>query len=213
MGRYWIVTKAWIATALFLAGIAATGCAGSRTAAPPPSEPPRDRPYDVDSEGTYPSVPPARPEADEVVTAPPGVEVDLPDIEEEDLAPPAEVPAESASTDSSAEANRPEAQTEEPPSVGPEAATSPAPAGDYRLGYRLQILATTDRARAEAVRSEAEARFGLPCYVEYEESLYKVRVGDFLDRSDAHEYLDILREKGYHDSWVVGTTVRVPSSP
>jgi hypothetical protein len=84
--------------------------------------------------------------------------------------------------------------------------TTPAPGGQTP-GYRVQIFASSERARAESAAAEARRKFTEPVYVEFEAPLYKVRVGDCVTRHEA----DTLKEKagvqGYEGAWVAETPV------
>lgn len=83
--------------------------------------------------------------------------------------------------------------------ITPSAATVP--------GYRVQIFASSTNEGANKVASEARFKFTERVYVEYDVPYYKVRVGDYKNRSD----VEILREKaknlGYGDAWIVQTEV------
>jgi hypothetical protein len=57
--------------------------------------------------------------------------------------------------------------------------------------WRVQIFASQDLAQADRVAKEASARFGEPAVIEFEGSLYKVRLGAF--RSEA--LAQTLRER------------------
>ncbi|MEA3310729.1 MAG: SPOR domain-containing protein [candidate division WOR-3 bacterium] len=74
-------------------------------------------------------------------------------------------------------------------------------------GYRVQIFASSTNEGANKVASEARFKFTERVYVEYDAPYYKVRIGDYKNRSDA----EILREKaknlGYGDAWIVQTEV------
>ena len=76
----------------------------------------------------------------------------------------------------------------------------------YTVGYRIQVFASKDLKRAEEVKSEAERVTSLPAYIEFEDGLYKVRLGNFLLRDEAIRARDLLREH-YVDCWIVQTTV------
>ena len=85
-----------------------------------------------------------------------------------------------------------------------------APKQLYDIGYRIQVFASSDKAAAEKVKQEVGVASGVSVYVEYEEGLYKVRVGDFLERKEAAE----ARQKlvgTYPGSWIVRTTIRKAS--
>jgi len=76
----------------------------------------------------------------------------------------------------------------------------------YTVGYRIQVFASKDLKRAEKVKNEAERATSLTAYIEFEDGLYKVRLGNFLLRDEAIRARDLLREH-YKDCWIVQTTV------
>jgi len=86
-------------------------------------------------------------------------------------------------------------------------AVEEAPAQRYDIGYRVQVHASADRAAAEAVRKKIAAETSMSAYLEYEEGLYKVRVGDFAERKDAAQARAKLAG-AYPGSWIVRTTIR-----
>lgn len=62
-------------------------------------------------------------------------------------------------------------------------------------GYRIQVLATSVRAEADSVRFFLLENFiEQPVYMIYEAPLYKLRVGDFLERKEALLWLDKYRQ-------------------
>ncbi len=81
------------------------------------------------------------------------------------------------------------------------------PGSGYDVGYRIQIFATRELEKAEAVQKEAVAKTGLSAYIEYEDGLYKVRVGDFPTKGEAEKVRTIVG-KSYPDCWIVQTTIR-----
>jgi len=86
-------------------------------------------------------------------------------------------------------------------------AAEETPKQRYDIGYRIQVFASSDRAAAERVRERVVAETRLPAYIEYEDSLYKVRVGDFAERKDAAE-ARVKFAGAYPGSWIVRTTIR-----
>lgn len=70
-------------------------------------------------------------------------------------------------------------------------------------GFRIQLFALQDGDRAQALAGEVGKKTGLPVYVSFEGGYYKVRVGDFTERTEAEAQLDRLREAGFVDAWVV----------
>ena len=77
----------------------------------------------------------------------------------------------------------------------------------YEIVYRVQVYASKDRAAAENTRQRAAADTRMAAYLEFEEGLYKVRVGDFAERKEAAEAKTKFGAR-YPGSWVVMTTVR-----
>jgi hypothetical protein len=75
-------------------------------------------------------------------------------------------------------------------------------------GYRVQIVATGDGERAEAYKTEVEARLGSAAYLEHIDGVFKVRVGDCRSRREAEELLQRCRAAGYTDAWIVAEPVR-----
>ena len=71
------------------------------------------------------------------------------------------------------------------------AAEQPGAAKESGSIWRVQIFASQDLAQADRVAKEASARFGEPAVIEFEGSLYKVRLGAF--RSEA--LAQTLRER------------------
>lgn len=71
-------------------------------------------------------------------------------------------------------------------------------------GYRVQLIATPEIDDANAKKLEAEAAFpGQWFYLEYDPPTYKLRAGNFLNRTDADSYARYLAENGYPDAWIV----------
>ena len=86
-------------------------------------------------------------------------------------------------------------------------AVEEAPKQRYDVGYRIQVFASGDRAAAEKIRERIVAETAMSAYIEYEDGLYKVRVGDFAERKDAAQ-ARLKLAGAYPGSWIVRTTVR-----
>ncbi|MBN2185741.1 MAG: SPOR domain-containing protein [Candidatus Krumholzibacteriota bacterium] len=80
-------------------------------------------------------------------------------------------------------------------------------ASAFDTGYRIQIFASSDLEKAKELKKNFMAGTGLAVYIEFEDGMYKVRVGDFLKRDDASQARNMLVEE-YPDCWIVSTTVR-----
>ena len=74
-------------------------------------------------------------------------------------------------------------------------------------GYRVQVFATADQARAEKVREDAAYKLGIAAYVLSEDGVYKVRAGDCLAREQADLLRTRCQQVGYADAWVVATRI------
>lgn len=94
-------------------------------------------------------------------------------------------------------------------------------ADNSRNGFRIQILSTEDMTDADEISLRyydwADNR-DLPftrapeAYVLFRQPYYRVRVGDFRNRADAIEFLELLRPR-FPGSWIVLDTIdpdRVP---
>ena len=79
--------------------------------------------------------------------------------------------------------------------------------------YRIQIF--TSRLYAEANRewALAEEIFNLPVHLDYEVPYYKLRVGDFITRSEAEEMVSEIRAIGYRNAWVARVVLRIRDVP
>ncbi len=98
-------------------------------------------------------------------------------------------------------------EAEAPP---PDTLKTPAPVDSTADGFRIQVFATADRDVAQGAAGVASERLGLPAYTDLEGGVYKVRVGDYVDRGVAEEALATVRSHYYPDAWIVPARVRVP---
>ncbi|MBI2619735.1 MAG: SPOR domain-containing protein, partial [Ignavibacteriales bacterium] len=75
-------------------------------------------------------------------------------------------------------------------------------------GFRIQIFATSSIDEANSAKLTAEGRVGQDeVYVVYDPPVYKVRVGDYVERLEANQRLSKLINQGYPDAWVVADRV------
>jgi len=98
------------------------------------------------------------------------------------------------------------------PKETPPVTTGPTTAsgGGLRDGYRVQIVASSYEDNANAVASRIKAAFpGVNVYVVHIQNLYKVRVGDYVDRAAAESMREKLKNAGYTDAWIVKEQVNV----
>ena len=77
-------------------------------------------------------------------------------------------------------------------------------------GFRVQIMATNNIGSASLTEQEATARFGpqgFKVYLVFEAPLYKIRVGDCLERNAAEELRDKAKDFGYGGAFVVKSKI------
>jgi cell division septation protein DedD len=95
--------------------------------------------------------------------------------------------------------------------IEPESEDEPiTQAPSFEYGFRVQILASTSEKNANAFAESAGEKMDYTVYVEYIPPYHKVRVGDFLHRSDAESCRDRLRGQGYGDAFVVESLINIP---
>jgi SPOR domain len=79
-------------------------------------------------------------------------------------------------------------------------------------GFRVQIMATNNIGTASLTEQEATARFssqGFKVYLVFEAPLYKIRVGDCLERNAAEELRDKAKDFGYGGAFVVKSKINL----
>jgi len=75
---------------------------------------------------------------------------------------------------------------------------------DVIQGFRIQIFSSSSVDETTLMKNLALEKFtGDSIYVVYDAPVYKVRVGDFLNRYEASQRLPEFIEKGYRDAWIV----------
>jgi hypothetical protein len=75
-------------------------------------------------------------------------------------------------------------------------------------GYRVQVLATHSAQKADSLRSLLEEKIHDPVYVVFETPNYKVRVGDYLSRSQAEAQQAKLVKLGYPNAWILRSRIK-----
>ncbi len=78
-----------------------------------------------------------------------------------------------------------------------------------RLGFRIQIGAYRNKALAQKEAEKARMLLNKKVYVDYIIPYNKLRVGNFLTRSDAVSYRVQVLNKGYKGAFIVETTIIV----
>ncbi len=88
--------------------------------------------------------------------------------------------------------------------VSSSASSAPPPAvinDNYK--FKIQILATSDEARAMSLSQSLQQQFALPAFYLQVSGMYKVFLGKFLSREEAEPVLRQVRKEGYPDAWLV----------
>lgn len=82
----------------------------------------------------------------------------------------------------------------------------------YINGFRIQIYVGNVRQEADGAKSYIYQSFpDLNPYVSYSQPTYRVKVGDFMYRSDAEQYLDLIREQ-YSSAVILADRVDIKRS-
>ncbi|MCD6357610.1 MAG: SPOR domain-containing protein [Thermoproteales archaeon] len=84
-----------------------------------------------------------------------------------------------------------------------------APTHGIVQGFRIQLLTTGNRAEADSLADEFQKRLGQKVYHIYDPPLFKLRVGDFADETEAGEALDKIKKEGFPDAWIVRDKVEI----
>jgi hypothetical protein len=85
--------------------------------------------------------------------------------------------------------------------------TTHAKSSPYVAGFRIQVIATPSPLSSVRTRLQAAESTGLPAGIDWEEGLYKVRIGAFESRSEAEQALDAFSES-LPDAWIASTVVK-----
>jgi len=146
------------------------------------------------------------PKATQPSAKPPEEEVII--IGEEETSKPAESPTVEEGEITFEEATPTPTEIEEAvPTPTPPEKVSPAPSKPL-YGYRVQILATSNKEKADMFAKEAQARFkDQKVYVEFIPPYYKVRIGDFLTREEAETFRARAKSLGYFDAFIVESPI------
>lgn len=75
-------------------------------------------------------------------------------------------------------------------------------------GYRIQVLASSSSESSEKQANQIRTLTAEPVYIEEDQGLWKIQIGDFIDRSNADKIKTFFIEHGYQDSWVVSRKVK-----
>ena len=74
-------------------------------------------------------------------------------------------------------------------------------------GYRIQIFESTVSSIARAEAKRFQNILGDSVYIDFEAPLYKLRIGNFVDRKKAERAIESIERLGAKDSWIVRTKI------
>lgn len=77
------------------------------------------------------------------------------------------------------------------------------------IGYRVQLIQTSDPEEARNVERDALLRFDAGVYRVFDPPFYKVRIGDFANWYEAEKLQKQAIQKGFREAWVIRTKVNL----
>jgi hypothetical protein len=77
-------------------------------------------------------------------------------------------------------------------------------------GFRIQVVSTNDRNKAFTAKSTIYQQFPeLKAYLLYQSPFYKLKVGNFLKREDAEEYISAIKQYFPSGVYIVRDVIEV----
>ena len=74
-------------------------------------------------------------------------------------------------------------------------------------GYRIQIFESTVSSIARAEAKRFQNILGDSVYIDFEAPLYKLRIGNYIDRKSAENSIKTISRLGAKDSWIIRTKI------
>jgi len=74
-------------------------------------------------------------------------------------------------------------------------------------GFRIQIFESTVASIARAEAKRFQNILGDTVYIDFETPLYKLRIGNFIDRKSAEKTISAISRLGAKDSWIIRTKI------
>ncbi len=68
--------------------------------------------------------------------------------------------------------------------------------------YAIQVFATNDRSKALELGQSLEKEFQQPIKIYQQQSIWKVVVGRFSQRSAAEDFLQLVKQRKFEDAWI-----------
>ena len=76
-------------------------------------------------------------------------------------------------------------------------------------GYRIQIFESTVSSIARAEAKRFQNILGDSVYIDFEAPLYKLRIGNFVERKKAERAIESLERLGAKDAWIIRTKINL----
>lgn len=74
-------------------------------------------------------------------------------------------------------------------------------------GFRIQIFESMVSSIARAEAKRFQNILGDTVYIDFETPLYKLRIGNYIDRKKAEKAISTIKRLGAKDSWIVRTKI------
>ena len=76
--------------------------------------------------------------------------------------------------------------------------------GAFVYGYRIQVLATSNKKQVEKLKDEILKKgLNYPIYIKYVPPMYRLRIGDFQNYEEAQKALTQIKNLGYKDVFII----------
>jgi len=76
--------------------------------------------------------------------------------------------------------------------------------GAFVYGYRIQVLATSNKKQVEKLKEEILKKgLNYPIYIKYVPPMYRLRIGDFQNYEEAQKALTQIKNLGYKDAFII----------
>jgi cell division septation protein DedD len=76
--------------------------------------------------------------------------------------------------------------------------------GAFVYGYRIQVLATSNKKQVEKLKEEILKKgLNYPIYIKYVPPMYRLRIGDFQNYEEAQKALTQIKNLGYKDVFII----------
>ena len=76
-------------------------------------------------------------------------------------------------------------------------------------GFRIQIFESMVSSIARAEAKRFKNILGDTVYIDFETPLYKLRIGNYIDRKKAEKAIFAIKRLGAKDSWIVRTKIHM----